>query len=182
MNLHQSTERMPDSGFRLMSLIMSVKDWVYPRIAVRAQTFGIKPGMIVVDYGCGPGRYTTPFSKLVGASGKVYAVDIHELAIVTVNQKIGKLGLQNVEPLLAHGYDSPLADHVADIVCVLDMFFGVKDPTLFLKELHRITKQDGMLVIDDGHQSRTTTKNKILASKLWTIQEETKDHFKCKPQ
>jgi len=38
-------------------------------------------GMTVVDYGCGPGRYSIKFAEIVGNQGLVYAVDIHELAI-----------------------------------------------------------------------------------------------------
>lgn len=61
------------------------------------------------------------------------------------------------------------------------MFFIIKKPSEFLGELKRIAKSDGMLVIDDGHQSREETRKKILASDRWTICEETRDHLKCKP-
>ena len=175
------TERMSNLGFRLMSLTFDLVDRVHPYIDRRVTTFGIREGMTVVDYGCGPGRYTTRFARLVGGQGKVYAVDIHELAIEAVKAKSAKLGLQNVVPVLAHGYDSTLPDHVADVVCALDMFFGIKQPSGFLAELRRITRPDGVLVIDDGHQPREATKDKILASGMWTIAEETKDHLKCKP-
>jgi hypothetical protein len=37
---------------------------------------GIRPGMRVLDAGCGPGRVTLPASVLVGPSGRVVAVDI----------------------------------------------------------------------------------------------------------
>ncbi len=171
---------MPDLVFRLMNLIMNVMEVFHARTDRRVQTFGIKPGMTVVDYGCGPGRYTVRFSKLVGNKGRVYAVDIHELAIAAVNQKIEKLGLQNVMPVLAHGYSTGLPDHTADVVCALDMFFMIKQPTEFLRELARVTKPDGRLVIDDGHQPRELTKKKILASGLWAIEQETDDHLTCK--
>ena len=180
--LSRSSERMSDIGFRLMSLTFDVVDLLYLHIDGRVQTFGIKEGLSVVDYGCGPGRYTTRFSKLVGDKGKVYVVDIHELAIAAVKQKIAKLGLRNVEPVLAQKDNSSLPDHVTDIVCALDMFFGVKEPTEFLKELKRFAKKDSVLVIDDGHQPRDVTKKNILASNLWTIEEETSDHLKCKPK
>jgi ubiquinone/menaquinone biosynthesis C-methylase UbiE len=137
--------------------------------------------MTVVDYGCGPGRYTTRFAQLVGERGKVYAVDIHELAIKAVKAKRARLGLQNVVPVLAQGYDCGLPDHIADVVCALDMFFGIQQPSGFLTELKRITRPDGVLIIDDGHQPRVATKKKILASGVWTIAEETSDHLKCKP-
>ena len=175
------TERMSNLGFRLMSLTFDLVDLVHPYIDRRVTTFGIREGMTVVDYGCGPGRYTTRFAKLVGERGKVYAVDIHELAIQAVKAKSARLGLRNVVPVLAHGYASILPDHVADIVCALDMFFGIKQPTGFLAELKRITRSDGVLVMDDGHQPRQVTKEKILASGVWTIAEETSDHLKCKP-
>ena len=34
---------------------------------------------VVIDYGCGPGRYTLPIAKLVGPKGKVFAVDRREI-------------------------------------------------------------------------------------------------------
>lgn len=147
----------------------------------RVATFGITSGMTVVDYGCGPGRYTIRFSKLVGDSGKVYAVDIHELGITAVQRKIEKNNLRNIEPVLATGYHSGLPDHVADRVAAIDMFFLVPEPATFLQEIHRITKKNGVLIIDDGHQSRTTTKEKIFSSDRWEIMEETPDHLKCRP-
>jgi ubiquinone/menaquinone biosynthesis C-methylase UbiE len=83
--------------------------------------------------------------------------------------------------VLAPGYDCGLPDRIADVVCALDMFFGIKQPTEFLAELKRITRPDGVLVIDDGHQPREVTKEKILASGLWIIQAETLDHLTCRP-
>ncbi len=178
---HRESERMPDLSFRLMDATFRVVDFFYHYIDKRVKRFGIKQGMTVVDYGCGPGRYSTRFSKLVGDAGKVYAVDIHELAITAVKKKISKQGLRNVEPRLARGYDSGLPDHIADIVCAIDMFFAIKSPTEFLGELKRIAKKDGVLVIDDGHQSREETKRKLAASGHWTIWEEARDHLKCEP-
>lgn len=137
--------------------------------------------MTVVDYGCGPGRYTTRFARLVGPTGRVYAVDIQPLAIAAVEKKMVKLGLANVLPLLARGYRCGVPDHVADVVCAIDMFFSVRDPTAFLGELKRIAKLDGVLVIDDGHQPRAVTKRSILDSGHWSSVEETRDHLECRP-
>jgi ubiquinone/menaquinone biosynthesis C-methylase UbiE len=177
----RGSERMSDFSFRGMGLIFKVIDFVYPYIDKRVQRFGIQPGMTVVDYGCGPGRYTTRFAYLVGERGKVFAVDIHELAIEAVKNRIEKQGLNTVTPVLAKGYDSGIPDLVADIVCAIDMFFAINDSTTFLKELRRITNPEGLLIIDDGHQSRNETKRKIAASGYWEVIEESKDHLKCKP-
>jgi ubiquinone/menaquinone biosynthesis C-methylase UbiE len=177
----RGSERMSDLSFRGMELIFKFVDFIYPYIDKRVQGFGIQPGMTIVDYGCGPGRYTTRFAYLVGEGGNVFAVDVHELAIGVVKKKIEKQGLKTITPVLAQGYDSGIPDAVADIVCAIDMFFAIHNPTAFLAELKRITRAEGFLVIDDGHQSRSETKRKIIASGYWKIIEESKDHLKCKP-
>ena len=174
-------ERMSNLSFKLMNLIFRIMDFVYPYIDKRVKKFKILPGMTVVDYGCGTGRYTTRFVKLVGEQGKVFAVDIHEMAVETVNKRVEKYRLKNVEVLLAKGYDSALPDNIADVVCAIDMFHIIKNATEFLAELKRISKNDGVLVIDDGHQRRNTTKSSILQSGHWHIIEENPDHLKCKP-
>ena len=187
----RSTERMSDKAFRRMAAAMKVDDFLLPsRIRKRVKKFGIEPGMTVVDYGCGPGRYAVKFAELVGKDGKVYAVDIHELAIESVRKKIAKHNIANIEPVLIEGYNSMLPDNIADVVCAIDMFIMVKEPTEFLAELKRIAKNGGTLVIDDSHKSRfentrkkrQRTKDKINASGCWSIIEETKDHLKCKPK
>jgi len=173
---------MSDISFRMMNTLFNLLDFVHPYIDQRMCSFGIREGITLVDYGCGPGRYTLRFSKLVGPSGKVFAVDIHPLAIEMVKAKIQKYRMGNVVPILADGYNSGLPNQIADVVCAIDMFFGVKEPVLFLGELKRITKSDGLLILDDGHQSRRVTKVKLQASGYWSIIEETPDHLKCKPQ
>ncbi len=174
-------ERMSNVDYRLMVFTMDLIDFFFSHIEKRVARFGIQPGMTVVDYGCGPGRYTIFYSRLAGRSGKVYAVDIHEMAIELVWEKMEKYGLDNVEPVLAKGYNSGLPDGVADMVTAIDMFFAIHDQKAFLAELKRITKPTGRLVIDDGHQPRSATKEQIAEAGGWVIVEETKDHLTCKP-
>ena len=175
------TEKMSNISFQLMNFMFKLIDFLYPHIDKRIKSFDIEEGMTVVDYGCGPGRYTTRLAKLVGEKGKVYAVDIHELAMEAVQKEITKHNLRNVETKLAQGYNSGLPNDIADRICAIDMFFIIKNPTEFLTELKQILKDDGVLIIDDGHQSRKETKSKILNSNLWKIIEESKDHLKCVP-
>ncbi len=53
----------------------------------RLKDIPLKERMAVVDYGCGPGRYTLPIARVVGPKGKAFAVDIQPLAISTVKRK-----------------------------------------------------------------------------------------------
>lgn len=181
----RDTEKMSDSSFKGMTFIFKLVDFLFPYVKKRIKKFNIKPGMIVVDYGCGPGRYTIPFAKIVGDSGKVYAVDIHEKALEIVNEKMKKMVVSNIKTIKATGNDEGkyycgLPNNIADIVCAIDMFFVIKKPKEFLNELKRILKKDGILIIDDGHQNRRETKEKINSSSVFDIFEETKDHLKCK--
>ena len=176
----RETERMSDRSFRGMTLLFKVIDLFFPYVKRRVPNFGIQPGMTVVDYGCGPGRYAVLFSSIVGDGGKVYAADIHELAIEEVKKRVARLNLKNVEPVLVDGYKCPIPDGSADMICAIDMFWIIKRPAEFLGELKRILKRDGVLVVDDGHQPRRETREKILESGIWDIVEETRDHLKCK--
>ncbi len=176
-----SRERMPDLAFKMMSATMVLEDLIHPTIDKRVLTFGIRDGMTVVDYGCGPARYTTRFAKLVGRNGKVYAVDIQPLAIEAAKRQMVARGLDNIVPVLAKGYDTGLPDRIADRVCALDMFFALKEPATFLKEVRRILKPEGVLILDDGHESRRATLAKVRAAGGWRIAEETRDHLKYTP-
>ena len=183
----RNPEMISNRSFRFMALMMQIHDFICPFIEKRIRQFGIEKGMIVIDYGCGPGRYTTKLAELVGNKGKVYALDIHKLAINTVRRKIEKYNLKNIEPILIDGYNSTLPNDTADVVCAIDMFPGIKKPTDLLKEIRRITKKDGILIIDGWHetfnyQPPSSVIPKILDSEIWEIIEETSDHLKCKPR
>ena len=181
----RETEKMSDIGFKMMTFTFKVIDFIIPYINKRINKFNIQEGMTIIDYGCGPGRYTIPFSKKVGQNGKIYALDIHPMALEMVHQKAVRLNIKNIETFLVKGidegkYESGLHEKIGDIVCALDMFFIIKNPVDFLKEIYRIMKDNGILIIDDGHQSRKKTKEKLSQFDKLYIIEETKDHIKLK--
>ena len=166
--------KLSNSEFRLMQSIMKLADHVHPHVQTRAEVFGVKPGQTVVDYGCGPGRYTVELARLVGDDGKVIAVDLVEMALQETQRKLEAGGFQNVELKLAQGYDSGITDEVADIVFAIDMFHHIADTNTFLREVSRISKPDGLLILSGGHMTRAAVKNKIAMSGIWDIAKERK--------
>jgi len=84
--------------FKLMSMTYKLRDFSLPRMNILKEV-GIKPGFHVLDYGCGPGCYIIPLAELVGKSGKIYALDIHPLAIQSVQNTATKKQLTNVETI-----------------------------------------------------------------------------------
>ena len=173
-------DRMPDFTFRMMKIFFVIYYFFKPA-GKYLQKFGIKPGYTVVDYGTGTGAFIKDASIMVGSSGTVYAVDIHEIAIESVQSIISKYDLPNVIPVLTDGNKSAVDDEAAALVCALDMFHMVSDTDSFLKELNRITKKNGTLIIEDGHQPRALSKEKILRSGYWTIAGEEKRFLRCIP-
>lgn len=173
-------ERMPDSVFWIMKQLFKLFYLIKPvdKYIIR---FGIKNGDTVVDYGCGPGAFLKSASILTGETGMVYAVDLHEMAISSVNKLIEKDKLKNVKPILAIGNSVSIPDNAADIVYAIDMFHMVRDSDSFLKELCRITKNGGKLIIEDGHQPRTLSREKITGSGSWKITSENKRFIECLP-
>jgi ubiquinone/menaquinone biosynthesis C-methylase UbiE len=85
-------------GFRLMALSYKIIDLIRPAMNILEEV-GIKPEFHVLDYGCGPGSYLAPLAELVGKEGKIYALDVHPLAIQMVQKIASKKQLENVETI-----------------------------------------------------------------------------------
>lgn len=172
---------MSNFKFRMMTFVYKIRDFFKPVTLTSLDKYSIKAGDVVIDYGCGPGSYTKTLSHLVGEEGKVYAIDIHPLAIKAVNNKIEKNDLHNVIPVLVDGYSTEIEDHIADKIIAFDMFHMVENPVSFLNELRRLLKQNGKLYIENGHQSRDHAKTKIQSSRIWEIEIETDKFMQCAP-
>jgi len=181
MIVRDRSDKMSDFGFKLMVYMYWVVDLFYSP-EKRIKSFGIKEGAAVLDYACGPGRYVRGFSEAVGEKGKVYAADIHELALSYVKKRIEKYNLRNAVPVLVKGYHCDIVDKSVDYICALDMLHQVGEPGKLFRELHRMMKKDGVLILDDGHQKRERTRAQINEANLWKIVEENKDHLKCAPK
>jgi ubiquinone/menaquinone biosynthesis C-methylase UbiE len=164
-------DRMPGFAFRMMSLIFGIRD-KFVSVSSLLNEFGIEPGQTVVDYGCGPGSYIKRASELVGPQGRVFALDIHELAIEAVTKRAARERLVNVTPVLTERNKCSLPDGIANVIYALDMFHMVSDPKGLMRDLNRISKRSGFLFIDNGHQTRDEARSKIADSGMCEMVEE----------
>ena len=89
---------MSGIGFRLMTLVFRVRDFFRPRIDFLKEA-GIHSGFCILDFGCGPGSYIQPLAQLVGASGVIYALDIHPLSIKEVQNKATRNEIKNIKTI-----------------------------------------------------------------------------------
>ena len=106
----------PKSGldFRIMSLTYRFRDFRLPRMDILKEV-GIRTGVHVLDYGCGPGSYIVPLAELVGESGKIYALDVHPLALRTVQKIASRKRSANVQTILS-GCQTGLQPSSVDVV------------------------------------------------------------------
>ena len=137
----------------------------------RLEKFPLKEGMAVVDYGCGPGRYTLPIARLVGPKGKVFAVDIQPLAISTIRKKAARESLTNIEAILVDSYNTGIQTSSIDLVLLVDTFHSIGDCDALFREIRRILKQDGVLFMDPGHMEMSRAREIVGGSSLFTITE-----------
>ena len=159
---------MTDAHFRGMVWLYRLTNFIWnPKRHVKK--IPLEEGMVVVDYGCGPGRYTNLIAKNVGSKGKVIALDIQPLAIEMVKEKAGRAGLNNIEAILVDSYDTGIEQASADMVLLIDTFHMISDFDALLGEVHRILKPDGRLFMDPGHMKQSEAIKILDESGLFTI-------------
>lgn len=154
--------------FKLMALTYKFRDLFLPRMNILKDS-GIKPGSHVLDYGCGPGSYLTAATELVGNSGKIYALDIHPLAIRIVQSIATKKQLTNVETICSD-CQTGLQDNSVDVVLLYDIFHDLSEPDKILEELHRVLKpRRGILSFSDHHMKEDEIVSKVTSSGLFKL-------------
>lgn len=164
---------MKKISFKTMSALFRIRDkFNSPRIKV--EKADIKPGQVVLDYGCGPGSYTMEAAAMVGDVGKVYAADIHPLSSKKIQEAASKKGLNNIETILIDGATNAtsLTDKSADVVLSFDMFHMVTEKELLLKEWHRVLKSSGKLSFDCHHMDENDILSKITDDGLFKLEEQ----------
>jgi ubiquinone/menaquinone biosynthesis C-methylase UbiE len=121
----------------------------------------LKPGMKVLDAGCGPGRLTIPLAKAVGANGQVVAIDIQPKMLDRVRAKAKAASLTNIE-FQQLAIDTGKLDAAQfDRALLVTVLGEIPDRESALQEIHRSLKSDGFLsiteiIFDPHYQGRAT--------------------------
>jgi ubiquinone/menaquinone biosynthesis C-methylase UbiE len=158
---------MSDFGFKAMAFTFKIRDFFRPRNNIVKEA-GIREGYHVLDYGCGPGSYVKAVSEIVRESGKVYALDIHPLAVDSVKRIVEKHNLTNVETILSD-CKTGLADESVDVVLLYDTFHDLMNAKEVLEELNRVLKPDGSLSFSDHHMEEQEIVSKITSGGLFRL-------------
>jgi ubiquinone/menaquinone biosynthesis C-methylase UbiE len=129
---------------------------------------GIEPGFCILDYGCGPGSYIAPLAQLVGTSGKIYALDIHPLAIKEVQKIAARKANGNIKTIESD-CNTGLPDNHVDVVLLYDTFHNLSQPYDVLRELHRVLKSGGTLSFSDHHMKEQDILTRVTKTGLFKL-------------
>ena len=108
----------------------------------------IKPGATVADLACGPGFFTVPMARLVGTSGRVYAVDSSKVMLDYLRSNLSRSRVPEkiVEIIESDVMNPRIPSGSADIVFFANILHVLDAKKKFLKEVKRISKNSGLVV------------------------------------
>jgi ubiquinone/menaquinone biosynthesis C-methylase UbiE len=113
----------------------------------------VRPGDTVVDVGCGLGFFTIAMAGLVGAGGKVVAVDLQQEMLARARRRAERRGLTDRIEFHQCAPDRIGIAGPVDFVLAFWMVHEVADRHAFLREIRTLLRPGGHLLIAEprGH-------------------------------
>jgi ubiquinone/menaquinone biosynthesis C-methylase UbiE len=119
--------------------------------------FGIYGAQDVADIGSGAGHFALAAAKRLNG-GRLFAIDIQKDMLSRLSSVAHDLGITNIHTLwgdAAHYKGIPLADASLDRVIVVNILHSAEDRDVFAKEIRRLLKPEGKILLVDWHQKGT---------------------------
>jgi len=117
---------------------------------------GISPGMHIADIGSGAGFYSIACGKAVGPTGKVYAVDVQKELLERLKNSATAEDVHNIQTIWGDveiDRGTKIRDNAVDLALAVNIFFQVEEKTVLSKELARIVKPGGRVLVVDWTDS-----------------------------
>jgi len=122
-------------------------EWQRPESVMN--TLHIGPGSRVADIGAGDGYFTFRLAKRVGATGRVYAVDIQRRALADIARHATAEHLSQIVTVRGTEEDPRLPAASADVVLVVNTYHELRAYDAMVVGFHRALKPGGLLAIID---------------------------------
>ncbi|MGZ9934349.1 methyltransferase domain-containing protein [Streptomyces sp. NC-S4] len=117
----------------------------------------LRPGMRLLDVGCGPGTITADLAELVAPGGHVTAVDAAEDVLAQARTVAEERGLGDAVSFATadvHALDFP--DDSFDVVHAHQVLQHVGDPVRALREMRRVCRPGGIVAARDADYAAMT--------------------------
>jgi Methylase involved in ubiquinone/menaquinone biosynthesis len=106
----------------------------------------LRPGLRVLDCGCGPGSITVGLAALV-APAEVVGLDREDSQLALARQRAAAQNISNVRFESGSIYELPFADASYDLVFAHAVFEHLREPLAALSEVHRVLRSGGMVAL-----------------------------------
>jgi SAM-dependent methyltransferase len=121
---------------------------------------------VVADVGCGNGVYLAGLARR-GQAGHLIGVDLSPGMLHAARQRTRDAGRPGPALLVADASALPLRHESADLTLAMHMLYHVPEPELALREMRRVTRSGGRLVVGlnggDHHRELRTLITAALA-------------------
>ena len=122
----------------------------------------LQPGQAIADVGAGTGFFSLLMAREVGATGRVYAVDIAKNFVDASVQRAREQGLDNVIGVVNDQQSVHLAPASVDLVFISDTYHHFEYPQATLRSIHSALKPNGELVIIDFRRDASQSSSWVL--------------------
>lgn len=116
---------------------------------------GLRPGLALLDLGCGPGTLTADLAERV-APGEVVAVDAEAGILAAARAEAEARGLAGARFLAADAERLPLPDGSFDVVHAHQVLQHLRDPVRALREMRRVCRPGGVVAVRDSDYEAMT--------------------------
>lgn len=122
----------------------------------------LQPGQVIADIGAGTGFFSILMAREVGATGRVYAVDIAKNFVDASVQRAREQGLDNVIGVVNDQQSVQLAPASVDLVFISDTYHHFEYPQATLRSIHSALKPNGELVTIDFRRVASQSSSWVL--------------------
>jgi ubiquinone/menaquinone biosynthesis C-methylase UbiE len=119
--------------------------WQKPQEVLEA--LRLPPDAVVADIGAGGGYFTERLARHLSEGGRVYAVDVQEVMIDTLRQRVSDRDLSNVEVVRGRFDDPNLPEGSCDLVFFSSVYKEINNRPAYLQRIRRCLRPGGRVAI-----------------------------------
>lgn len=107
----------------------------------------LHPGMVALDFGCGPGLFSIEMAKMVGSKGKIFAVDLQQGMLDKVAAKIRNTELAPIIKLHKCSESRTGLKEKVDFALAFYVVHEVPNQAKFFEEIKTLMKPNARTLV-----------------------------------
>ena len=108
-----------------------------------------RPGERVLEVGPGAGYYTLPVAEWLGPDGRLDVVDVQQEMLDHTLRRAREAGIETIVPARGDAQELPYEDGAFDAAYLVTVLGEIPDQDAALRELRRVLRPEGRLVIGE---------------------------------